>query len=158
MTVTWNPNDATISSAVVLCQSTRNVAEHNVRLNGRRLSETSETYRSDFVQNFDRANGRIRLSFEVVRDLDFASSGNGQAFADPETAFIAAALHVGNSALNGYSSVRGTGLLTFDLTAGGAPVRLTFNSACLESVDLQEWCGVMLGLNYVFNAASVTKS
>ena len=159
MVVTWNPADSSISSTVVLCQSTRSVAEHNVRINGRRAVDVVQTYRADVVQNFDRANSQVSLSFEVERDTDFASSGNGASLADPEQAFVAAALHIGNSSLTGYSSVRGLGSLVMVLNGAVSGVStLTFNNAALQSVDLHEWLGILVGFSYTFVASSITKS
>ena len=157
--VTWYADDRTISAPMlVLCQSDRTVAEHNVRLNGRRITEAAELYRADTVQDFDRANARIRLSFEVMRDRDFAPNTNGATFLDPEAAFVAAALHIGDSNQSGYSAIRGTGRVVFALTGAYTTATLTFNNATLESNELSDWMGVAITIPYVFNCASVTKT
>ena len=154
MLITWQSDDITISPPFLcLCQSSRSVAEHNVRLNGRRLTEIFEAYRADTVQDIDRANSRLKLSFEVLRDCDFAPTTNGTAFTTADAAFYVAAKHLGDSNLSGSRMIRGTGTLTVALS--GQP-NLVFNNASLESADMSEWNGVAIKIQYVFNAASVT--
>lgn len=145
----WVPDDATLSSPLILCLSTRSVAEHNVRLNNRSLSELAEPYQSDFTRNFDRSNDRNVFSFDCDRSDDF----DGAPFVDAEAAAQFAFLHLGGGK---DTAIHGTGVLNLVLTGKVTQVNIQLANVVKQSVDWAEWSGTLIKLSYVFTCGLIS--
>jgi hypothetical protein len=147
---TWTPDDTSISTQLILCLSSRQVAEHNIRFSGKPMIETVELFRSATVANFYRFNRRCPFSFEVMRDMDFANNP----FQDPEAAISFAADHCAGSTKT--LAVAGTGVLAVQLVGPVTSKTLTFNNAVVQGIDLIQWEGIVVTFRYDFVTASVT--
>lgn len=125
----------------ILCDSSRSLAEHNLRLNGRRIVDYVELVRADYAQAFDLGNRRNVFSFDVTRDVDF----DGKAFRDPEAAMIFA---LDQDAL---IPVISHARLTF---IGSVTTAVRWLANCsVETTDLSEVLGVAHKYNYTLNGA-----
>src|SRR5437868_11732438 len=123
MKLIWTPDDLTISSLLTLVDSSRSVAEHDVRTAGHGLVETADVYQALFAANLYRFNEKSPLSFSVQRDCDF----NNAPFKDPEAAFLFSTLHC--SGKDKGTAVRGTGTLTMILTGKFTTATLIYANA-----------------------------
>lgn len=148
--IQWVPDDASISSTIMLCDSNRSVGEHNLRLNNRALGETAEPYQADWAENLNRYNERNAFSFEVWRDRDLS----GAVFADEYASFYFMALHIGGASKQ--YAVRGTGALTVTLTGSAGTNILTFANAMKQSIDLALWNGIQMNLHYAFSCGAIS--
>jgi hypothetical protein len=150
--VTWTPDAAyqTVSSTLILCNSSRSIAEHNLKINNRALVQSAELFEAPFVTNLYHRDDRIEFSFEVERSQDFT----GTNFPDAESAFIFAANHMGGSLPN--FAVIGTGTLTALFSVPGKT--LTFTGAIKQSIDLILWMGISITLSYKFLAQTVSSN
>jgi hypothetical protein len=134
------------AAAFVLCDSTRSLAEHNVRLNGQRVLDYVDYVRAAFATAFDMGNRRNILSFDVSRDVDFA----GNAFRDPEAAFAWALDH--DAALPVVSHCRITlkGRVTNEVR--------WLDNATVQTTQLTQIIGVAHKYNYTINAGAISKT
>ena len=88
LTLTFIPDGAMAANGVVLCNTSRSIAELNVEFNHQRVIHVDQlaavlgSGAAALAQ--DLANQRNTLSLRVRRDVDFSS----KAFADPEAAFV----------------------------------------------------------------------
>jgi hypothetical protein len=146
----WIPDDTDISSTLILCNSTRGVGEHNVRLNNRALGETAEPYQSDWVENLNRYNERNTFSFECWRDANLDDTP----FADEYAAFYFAALHCGGQVKT--YAVRGTGQIILTMAGSAGSYTLTFANALKQSIDVAEWDGIVIKLHYAFTTGPIS--
>jgi hypothetical protein len=147
-----------ISDAAVetkLCDSTRNLAEHNLKFGQTRVLQVEDLMRSAFKKGFDRKNRRNTIGFDVSRSADFV----GTEFASPEKAFSFALTHVNGVTGGGASGVNdlgGSGRLKIELTGDdGFSVTLYAHDCLLESVQLNNPLGICLNLSYQFNTGVI---
>lgn len=132
------------AAVVLLCNSTRSLAEHNLRLNGRRVIDVVDLVRADFAEGFFRGNRRNTLSFDVSRDSDL----DVKPFADAEAAFA--------FALDHGDSFDEEGLIRITLKGTKTNVVRWMNNAFVEAHDLSELIGVSTKYNYTINSGAIT--
>ena len=134
------------ATVVLLCNSTRNLAEHNLRLNGRRVIDIVDLVRADFAEGHYLGNRRNILSFEVRRDVDL---GGGE-FPDPEAAFA--------FALDQGDLFDEEGLLRITLVGTKTSVTRWLDNAFVEAHDLSEVLGIANRYSYTINAGRISTS
>lgn len=130
----------------LLCDSSRSLAEHNIRLNGRQIVDVVDLVRAEFAEGFYRGNRRTLLSFNVRRDVDF----DGKAFADPEAAFA--------FALDQPDRFAAEGLVRLTLAGSKSNFIRWLDNAFIEASDLSEVMGVANLYQYTINAGAVSKT
>jgi hypothetical protein len=130
--------------AFVLCNSTKALAEHNLRLNGQRVIDYVSYVRAEFAKGFDQGNRRTVFSFDVTRDCDFSD----KTFRDPEAAFAWALDQ--EMQLPTLSHCRIT--IASDLTN---TVRWIDN-ATVQALPLNRVLGVALTFNYTINGGRIS--
>ena len=154
--INWLPDDLSISTDLTLCDSSRSIEEHNLKLNNSSLIEIAELYKADFIKQFNRYNDRVEFSFQVTRDADFL----GNSYVTPENAFFQAALHVGAASTTSPApaqAVRGTGRLQLTLNAAsGGPFEMTFLNAAKRSIVMSQWMGIAITFDYTFMCSTVS--
>lgn len=131
---------------VLLCNSSRHLAEHNLRFNGRRILDVVDLVRADYAEAHHRGNRRNTLSFDVRRDVDL----QGKAFRDPEEAFAFALDHGDEFDEEGLVRITLEGRFT-------SAVRWLRN-AFVEAHDLSEVLGVANRYSYTINAGAISKT
>lgn len=131
---------------VLLCNSTRSLAEHNIRLNHRRVIEVVDFVRADFGTGFYRGNRRNTLSFDVRRDVDLDS----KPFRDPEEAFV--------FALDHGDAFDAEGLIRLTLAGPKSSAIRWMQNAFVESSDLSQVLGVANAYSYTINAGAILKA
>lgn len=136
----------TPAQAFVLCDSTKSLAEHNLRLNGQRVLDYVDYVRAEYAKAFDMGNRRNILSFDVTRDVNF----EGKAFADAEGAFAWALDQ--DAALPVVSHCRITlkGRVTSEVR--------WMDNATLQVTQLNQIIGVAHKYNYTINAGAISKT
>ena len=102
--------------------------------------------RADNAAGFYRGNRRNTLSFEVRRDLDYAS----KEFRDPEAAFA--------FALDHGDRFDQEGLVRLTLSGESSSEIRWFNNAFVEAHDLSEVMGVANLYAYTINAGAISKT
>ncbi len=130
----------------VLCNSSLDLAEHNIQLNNRRLLDVVDLFRSDYAKVFWRGNRRNILSFEVTRAEDFT----GKAFADAETAMM--------FALDQETELDGVGYVRFELRTATRSFLRWLDNAVIEVTDLNEVIGLAHKYTYTINAGAILKA
>lgn len=137
-------------TTTVLSDSTRSLAEHNIKLNHQRALQIEEMFAAAYKFSADQKNQRNRISFDVYRSKNTA----GTEFVDPEAAFVFALDHLQADAGLGASG-------TLKMTFQGAITAQTryLHKALLEVCDLVDAStGVSIGLSYTFNGAQIDSS
>ena len=134
------------SHVVLLCNSTRHLAEHNLRLNGRRIVDVVDLVRADYAKGFFRGNRRNTLSFDVQRDSDL----DIKPFPDPEGAFAFALDH------GDYFDSEGLVRITLEGIKTSATRWL--DNAFVEAHDLSELVGVSSKYSYTINCGRILTS
>jgi hypothetical protein len=129
----------------VLCDSSLDLAEHNIRLNNRRLLDVVDLFRADYAKVFWRGNRRNILSFDVTRAENFS----GKAFADAEEAMA--------FALDQEAELDGVGYVRFAMTSRMRSTVRWLDNAAIEVTDLNEVIGLAHKYTYTINAGAILK-
>jgi len=129
----------------VLCDSSLDLAEHNLRLNNRRLLDVVDLFRADYAKVFWRGNRRNIFSFEVTRAEDF----NGRPFADAEEAMA--------FALDQEVELDGVGYVRFEMKSRMRSLVRFLDNAVIEVTDLNEVVGLAHKYTYTINAGAILK-
>lgn len=130
----------------MLCDSSRHLAEHNLRFNARRVLDYVDLVRAANAVGFYRGNRRNILQFSVRRDLDYG----GKEFGDPEAAFA--------FALDHGDRFDGAGLVRLTLIGPKTAEVRWLNNAFVEAHDLSEVLGVANLYAYTINAGDITRT
>ena len=129
----------------MLCQTTRSLAELNVKLNHRRLNQVTNLYGALNALLLDAGNQRNTLSLTARRGVDFSAA----AFADPEAAFLFALDQPGRFTV--------AGVLQLDLQGAVTPITTRYLLNCgIEGLNLADWLGVAPSFDYTFNGGLIT--
>jgi len=128
----------------VLCNSTRSVTEHNIRLNGQRVLDFVEYVRGDYAKAFDQGNRRNVLSFDVTRDCDW----EGRLFKDAEAAFA--------WALEQDAVLPVISLCRITLEGPKTSKTYWFDNASVQATQLNQIVGVAHTYNYTINAGAIS--
>lgn len=134
----------TVPIVRLLCDSTLDLAEHNISLNRVRIVEINDLVEADFARAFYRGNRRNILSFDVTR----AKNWIGDAFPTPEEAFVFALDHDGD--------LPGIGLVKITLSFGTTTVVRWLNNAAVTGANTGGIIGVSGKYTYVINAGAIT--
>lgn len=150
-------SDALISTK--LCESTRSLAEHNLKLNGVNVVQVEDLFRAEFKLGFYRKNKRNQLSFDVSRSQDFS----GVEFASPEAAFIWALDHIGSQSESGgptgTTDMGGSGTLKIEVTSVVFNATRYMHNCLLESSQFSDASlGICLGLSYSFTGGVINST
>lgn len=129
----------------LLCDSSLTLAEHNVRLNNRRLFDLADLFRADYARIFWRGNRRNVLSFTVTRTEGF----DGRPFRDPEEAMA--------FALDQEAELAGVGLVRFELRNASRLLVRWLDDAAIEVTDLAEVIGLAHRYTYTINCGAILK-
>lgn len=147
-TLTFIPSGLSVADGLVLCNTSRSLAELNVRFNHRRvmavepLATALGAGTAALAQDF--ANWRHTLALTVRRNVDFA----GVTFPDPEGALA--------FALQQPSSFPTTGVLQLQLQGTRTNLTLWLLNTAVESMVLADWLGVAPSFDYTFNGGLIT--
>jgi hypothetical protein len=128
----------------ILCDSSLNLAEHNIRLNGQRVLDYVEYVRAEFALAFDMGNRRNILSFDVTRDVDFA----GKKFVDAESALT--------FALDQDALLPVIGVIRITLKGKTTSNVRWMDNASVQATQLNEVIGVAHKYNVTINAGAIT--
>lgn len=134
------------AAVTLLCNSSRSLAEHNLRFNGRRIIDVVELVRADYAVGHYRGNRRNTLTFDVRRDVDL----QGKTFRDPEEAFAWGLLHP--------DQFDEEGRVRLTLEGTQSSHLLWFDNAFVEASDLSEVMGVANLYSYTINAGAISKT
>ena len=140
--------DGTTTSTLVLCNTSRSLAELDVKFNHRRvinienLATSLGSGNAALAQDF--ANHRNTFSLKVRRGVDFSSA----AFADPEAAL---AFTLDQPAL-----FTTTGALKIELVGVTTNVTRWLLNCGVEGINLADWLGVAPAFDYTFNGGLIT--
>ncbi len=140
---------ATVTSdeeTLMLCESTRSLAESNIRFNGQSVLQPVQFLRAEYATVFDRGNQRNTISFDVRRDVDF----NGELFPDVESALL--------FAFDLPARLRGVGVLKVELQGYASSYVRWMANAAVESVALTDPIGLNLGYAVVVSGGEITES
>lgn len=137
---------ATKPRITLLCDSSRNLAEHNIRLNGRRIIDVVDLVRADYAVGYYRGNRRNTLTFDVRRDVDLKA----KEFRDAEEAFT--------FALDHGDQFDEEGLVRLTLKGQFSNSVRWFANAFVEAHDLAEVMGVANLYSYTINAGAISKT
>ena len=139
--------DGTTTGGLVLCNTSRSIAELGIELNHTRVIQVAQIFRAVNASAFDRGNQRNTLSLRVRRDKDFSDA----AFADAEAAFI--------FSLNQPAQFPGTGVLKIRVAGTTTAATLyMLNTAITSLRNKFEDCGIAPVYEYVFNGGLITAS
>lgn len=151
LTLTFIPDGALVADGLVLCQTSRSLAELNVRVNHKRvisvenLAQVLGSGQAGLAQDF--GNWRMTFGLTVRRGVDFTAPAP-KAFADPEAALA--------FALQQPTSFSGTGILQIDLKGTTTNTTLWLLNVAVEGIGLAEWLGVAPKFDYNFNGGLIT--
>lgn len=147
-TLTFIPTGATVADGLVLCNTTRSLAELNVRFNHRRVVAVEQlavalgSGTAALAQDF--ANWRHTLALTVRRNVDFT----GVTFPDPEGALAFALLQP--------NSFPATGVLQLQLQGTSTNTTLWLLNTVVDAIALADWLGVAPSFDYTFNGGLIT--
>ena len=151
LTITYAPDGSSSwSSGLVLCNTSRGLAELDVKFNHQRslsieqLATALGSGNAALAQDF--ANWRNTLSLRVRRGVDFTSA----VFPDPEGALA--------FALQQPAQFPTTG--TLQIALAGVTTSLTFYllNCAIESISLADWLGSAPAFEYTFNGGLISTS
>jgi len=153
--LTFIPDGAPVADGIVLCNTTRSLAELNVEFNHQRVISVEQIATAlgggaaAFAQDF--SNQRNLLTLRVRRSVDFVPV----AFADPEAAFL--------FALDQPAKFPTTGILQIDLqgttTGTTQPAqRWMLNTAVKGIRNKFEDLGIAPAFDYQFDGGLITKN
>jgi hypothetical protein len=132
--------------AFVLCNSTRSLAEHNIRLNGQRLVDYVDLVRAEYAKAFDQGNRRTLLSFDVTRDGDF----DGRPFRDAEGALAWAFDQDAALPVVGHCRVTLRGRVTDTIR--------WIDNATVQTTQLSQVVGLAHTYTYTINGGAISRS
>lgn len=130
----------------LLCNSSRNLAEHNLKLNGQRVVDYVDLVRADYARAFDMGNRRNVFSFDVTRDVDFG----GRQFRDPEAAMVFAMDQDALLPVISHARITFTGRFTNTVR--------WLDNCTVEATELNEVVGVAHKYNYTLNGGAFSSS
>jgi hypothetical protein len=149
LTLTFIADGTLPANGLVLCNTTRSLAELDVKFNHRRVISIEQlavalgSGAAALAQDF--ANQRNTLSLKARRGVDF----NGTAFGDPEAALL--------FALDQPGQFLTTGTLQMDLTGAVTVASTRYLLNCgVEGISLADWLGVAPAFDYTFNGGLIT--
>lgn len=145
LTITFIPDGSLAAAGIVLCATSRALAELNVRLNHRRLIDIANLWAAPAALARDFQNQRNTLSLTVRRGVDF----NAAAFADAEAALLFALDHP--------SAFPATGTLQMQLAGPGGTnaTRWLLNCAVEMISHAHEDLGVSPRFDYTFTGGAI---
>ncbi|HSY18244.1 MAG TPA: hypothetical protein VK815_07925 [Candidatus Acidoferrales bacterium] len=151
--LTFIPDGALPKDGIVLCNTTRSLAELNVEFNHQRVISVEQIATAlgggaaAFAQDF--SNQRNVLSLRVRRSVDFTAP-NPVAFADPEAAFL--------FTLDQPAYFPSTGILQIDILGAttGASQRWMLNTAVKGIRNKFEDLGIAPAFDYQFDGGLIT--
>jgi hypothetical protein len=150
LTLTFVPTGAAVSAGLVLCNTSRSLAELNVRFNHKRvisvdnLATALGAGTAAFAQDF--ANWRHTLALTVRRNVDFT----GATFPDPEGALV--------FALQQPNAFPASGILQIQLQGTTTTTTLWLLNTAVEAIALADWLGVAPSFDYTFNGGLITNT
>lgn len=130
----------------LLCDSSLDLAEHNIRLNNRRLLDVADLFRAEYAKVFWRGNRRNLLSFDVTRAKDF----DDKPFRDAYEAM--------SFALDQEAELDGVGLVRFELKSRFRSVIRWLDNAAIEVTDLNQVIGLAHKYTYTINCGAILKN
>lgn len=145
--ITYAPDGATSwtgGTSLVLCNTSRPLAELDVKFNHKRLLTPYALYGAAQSLMVDYGNIRNTLSLKVRRALDFSST----AFPDPEGALA--------FALQQPAQFATTGALQIKLVGTSTTVTLYLLNCGVEGLSLADWLGNAPAFDYTFNGGLIT--
>lgn len=149
LTLTFIPDSALAADGIVLCNTSRSIAELNVEFNHARqisienLATSLGSGIAALAQDF--SNQRNTISLRVRRSVDFANA----AFADPEAAFI--------FALTQPVSFPGTGILKIQVAGATTAATLYMLNTAVQGIRNKfEDLGIAPAFDYTFNGGLIT--
>jgi hypothetical protein len=134
----------TPAQVFVLCNSSRSLAEHNIRFNGQRVLDYVDFVRATHAKAFDMGNRRTMLSFDVGRDCTFAD----RTFRDPEEAFI--------WGLDQDALLPAVGHCRITVAGPKTSAVRWMDNAALQGTPVDQFMGIWLKLNYTINAGAIS--
>lgn len=129
---------------LLCCDSSRDLAEHNITINHKRVFEVQELFEAQYAVAQNRMNKRNIISFDVWRDVDFS----GTLFTDEAAAIV--------FQLKMPDLIPDLGTLQLNITSGSTSYQLTYQNAALEVFNLAQWNGIALHQRYQFNCGQLT--
>jgi hypothetical protein len=148
--ITYIPDGSALSAGLLLCNTTRSLAELDVKFNHKRIISIEQlavalgSGTAALAQDF--ANQRNTLSLRVRRAVDFESTP--VTFADPEAAFA--------FALDQPAQFPTTGILQIYLAGVVTTTTRWLLNVGVEGINLAEWLGVAPSFIYTFNGGLIT--
>ncbi len=147
LTISYAPDGASSWSGggvIVLVQTSRSLAELDVKFNHKRLIQTEQGFGAAAAAFFDKANAQNALSLKVRRGVDFTSAP----FPDPEGALA--------FALQQPASFPSTGCLRIQMVGTTTNQTLYMLNASVGALSLADWLGNAPAFDYVFNGGIIT--
>jgi hypothetical protein len=148
--LTFIPDGALLADGILLCASSRSLAELNVKFNHQRIISLEQlatalgSGAAALAQDF--ANWRNILDLRVRRDVDFSAVK----FPDPEAAFIFALDQPASFPTTGILQIKVTGVST-------TATRWLLNTAVKGIENRFEDLGVAPAFDYQFDGGLITK-
>jgi hypothetical protein len=150
--LTFIPDGAPVADGIVLCNTTRSIAELNVEFNHQRAISVEQIATAlgggaaAFAQDF--SNQRNLLALRVRRSVDFSAAS----FADPEAAFL--------FTLDQPTKFPTTGVLQIELQGAstGLTKRWMLNTAVKGIRNKFEDLGIAPAFDYQFDGGLITSN
>ena len=135
------------ASAFVFFNSTRSLAEMNVRLNHQPVFQRTDPLRAAFAVMRLRGNRRNQLTLSVRRDVDL---GLTRAFADAEAALA--------FALDATAAVPVIGTLKLELKGAATDLTFWMKNTVIPAHSMSEWLGVAPKFDFTFDGGEIVKT
>ena len=148
LTLTFIPTGGNAGDGLVMCNSSRSLADLQVKFNHKRvvsvenLATALGSGTAALAQDF--ANWRHTLSLTARRGVDFT----GTTFPDPEGALA--------FALQQPASFPGPGILQIGLAGTSTNTTLWMLNTVVDGIDLTDWLGIAPSFTYSFNGGLIT--
>jgi hypothetical protein len=144
-TATFYP-DANPSAPIVLCNTTRALAEIALTFNHQRVTDKVQGYGAPFGTAIDRGNVRNTISFDVRR----SQNDTPAAFVDAGAAFLYALQHP--------AEIPGTGNLQLVVPTNGGTTTIWLLNCEIARFEVPDFLGVAPLFRYTFNGGQITTS